>query len=71
MGVGNAHGKGILKVSRRTYFDENGDERVVIIKEDECRYKTNGLCYNNNQTKTLGKKCYGCAGGKDWKEKKR
>lgn len=58
-------------MSRRTYFDETGEERVVIIREDECRYKTNGICYNNRDTKRLGKRCEGCEGGKQWLERKR
>lgn len=57
-------------MSRRTYFDEEDREIVVIIDYEECRYKTNGICYNNSDVKRLGKKCRGCEGGKRWKEKK-
>ena len=58
-------------MSRRTYFDARGEERAVIISYEECRYKTNGICYNNYEWRTLGKRCFGCEGGVKWKEKKR
>lgn len=47
-------------MSRRTYFDEKNEEKEIIEKIDECRYKVNGICYNNGKAGylRLGKKCY-------------
>ena len=56
------------EVSRVTFADELGRERVVIMDYEECRYKTNGKCYNNRNMKKLGKVCRGC---EKWKEEKR
>lgn len=58
-------------MSRITYEDEFGEIRIKIVNYDECRYKTNGICYNNSDIKRLGKKCMRCEGGERWKEKKR
>ena len=58
-------------MSRVTYEDELGREVVVIVDYNECRYKTNGICYMNRDWRKLGKKCYGCKGGEEWKEQKR
>lgn len=55
-------------MSRVTIEDELGRERVVIMDYEECRYKTNGKCYNNRNMKKLGKVCRGC---EKWKEEKR
>ena len=30
----------------------------IVIDEEECRYKVNNICFNNNITEKLGKKCY-------------
>lgn len=47
-------------MSRWTFFDEKGEEKEVIYRMDECRYKVNGKCYNNFTAgyKRLGKKCW-------------
>lgn len=47
-------------MSRRTFFDENDEEKEVIHRIDECRYKVNGRCYNNFTAGylRLGKRCY-------------
>lgn len=47
-------------MSRRTYFNEKNEEKEVIYRIDECRYKVNGICYNNVGAGYLhfGKKCY-------------
>ena len=58
-------------MSRITYVDENNKEVVVIINYEECRYKTNGICYNNYDMKLLGKKCIKCERGSKWREMKR
>lgn len=55
-------------MSRITFEDELGIERVVIMDYKECRYKTNEKCYNNKNLEKLGKKCRGC---EKWKEEKR
>lgn len=51
-------------MSRITFEDELGRERVVVMDYEECRYKTNGKCYNNREMKRLGKVCRGCESGK-------
>lgn len=46
-------------MSRKTYFDENGEEKIIIDNIDECRYKVNGVCYNNyGDYIRLGKHCF-------------
>jgi len=57
-------------VSRVTYEDEKGIERVVIIDYKECRLKTNGKCYNNYDWRKLGKVCHGCKEGDNWRERR-
>ena len=57
-------------MSRVTYENAEGKEILVIVNYEECRYKTNGICYSNRDWKRLGKKCLGCEGGKEWKEQR-
>lgn len=46
-------------MSRVTYFDENEEEKEIILNLDECRYKVNGKCYNNyGDYIRLGKRCF-------------
>lgn len=37
--------------------DEFGDSKYkdIVIDEKECRYKVNGICFNNNIMEKLGK----------------
>lgn len=52
----------------RVIFWRNGKiVKETIFRRDECRYKCNGICYNNN-SKQLGRKCYKC---KDFVEEKK
>ena len=57
-------------MSRVTYEKEDGREEIIIVDYNECRYKTNGTCYSNEDWKKLGKRCRGCEGGEKWKEQK-
>lgn len=46
-------------MSRITYFDEKEIEKEKVDKLEECRYKVNGICYNNyGSYLKLGKKCH-------------
>lgn len=49
-------------MSRITYLDENNEiKKEIIYRIDECRYKVNGICYNNNGDYIrLGKRCHYC-----------
>lgn len=57
-------------MSRVTYEKEDGREEIIIVDYSECRYKTNGTCYSNEDWKKLGKRCMGCEGGEKWKEQR-
>lgn len=52
--------------------DEFGESKYkdIVIDEKECRYKVNGICFNNNIMEKLGKKCYKKCGGYVKDEKK-
>lgn len=47
-------------MSRKLFLGESDIIKEVIYREDECRYKTNNICFNNSNFKMLGKKCHGC-----------
>lgn len=47
-------------MSRVLFWNETDIVKIMIYDERECRYKCNGICFNNGSTKTLGKKCHGC-----------
>lgn len=46
-------------MSRLIFWNEDEIVRESIYRTDECRYKTNGICFNN-LSKNLGRKCHTC-----------
>lgn len=45
------------KMLSRYLIIDNRKVKTCIVKEDDCKYKTNGKCYNNGDYKKLGKIC--------------
>lgn len=43
------------KMLSRYLIIDNRKVKTCIVKEDDCKYKTNGKCYNNGDYKRLGK----------------
>lgn len=44
--------------NRIVIYGERGKVLKEIEDKEGCRYKVNGICYNNSDRENLGKKCY-------------
>lgn len=44
-------------MSRILFWNDEDICKEIILNENECRFKCNGMCYNN-RSKKLGKKCH-------------
>ena len=47
-------------MSRIVFWNETNIIGECIYDLDECKYKVNGICFNN-MSKNLGRKCHGCS----------